>query len=103
MRGYEVNKGTRGLLLQKPRDISSSLGIHDCLWDTVQFATTQEHLFCGEEMIVDPTRIYNGTSGISPHSTPYKLAERGYMVFTNDPDNRQKYLLAIPMALVGIR
>lgn len=103
MRAYEVSKGTKSLLLKNPRDISSSRGIHDCFWETEDFHTTQELMFCGEEMVVGPTRVYNGNSGISPNSTPYKLAERGYIVFTNDPAERQHYMLAVPMSSVGIR
>lgn len=102
MRGYDVPAGTKSLLLFSPTPLRSAKGLHDHQWSTREYHTTQDHLFVGEEMVVDPTRIYNGTSGISAYSTPYKLAERGYIVFTTDPDNAQKYLLAVPYASVTI-
>lgn len=99
MRGYDVPAGTKALLLENP-----TAGDKDCncKWTTRNFTTTKDRLFVDDEMIVDPTRVFNGGSGVDPNGTAYKLAERGYVVFTNNPNKRQRYLLAVPFASVTI-
>lgn len=106
MRTYEISKGTKALLLENPSanpHIVQNLRDGDCIWETRNFTTTKDLLFVGDEMIVDPIRTFNGNSYIDNHSTAYKLAERGYVVFTVNPNVRQKYLLAVPFASVTIK
>ena len=87
MKAYEVSAGTRGLLLRNP----TADHIKGGKWDTEDFSTSKDQMFT--EVVVDPVRVYNGNSGIDPNSTPYKLAERGYMVFQHPATD--KYLLAV--------
>ncbi len=82
MRAYEIPAGTQGLLLSNHENGQ---------WGTQDFTTSKDLLFT--DVVIDPIRVYNGNSGIDPNSTPYKLAERGYTVVSDDVDGR--YLLAV--------
>jgi hypothetical protein len=104
MRSYEVSKGTKGLLLSNQHDVKTiSGGLFSGDWDTKDFTTTKELMFCGEEMLIDPIRIHNGNSGVTARDTIYELATRGYVVFAIDYTKTQKHLLAIPYSMVGVK
>ncbi len=89
MRAYEISAGTQSLVLSKPKGGQ---------WATQDFTTSKDLMFT--DVVIDPIRVHNGNSGVDPNSTPYKLAERGYMVFKDDSTGR--YLLAVPQYAVNV-
>jgi len=97
MKFYEISKGTKCLLLKDPI-APVKIMAHGGYWDTADFVTTKDLTFF--DVVIDPVRIYNQTSGFGPSDTLYKLADRGYMIFQSD-DNAD-YLLAVPYASVNV-
>lgn len=99
MKMYSVTTNTKAILLENPSD-SSSKRMYDCVWDTRDYHTTKDLIFSDDQLVTDCIRIHNGNSNFNENSTPYKLAERGYLIFTHNAANQQKYLLAVPFTSV---